>query len=286
MSLTKNISINKNLNFVLYSLLGIGLMSVFALGTNSHAQGSQFDDAVELEELYDQFETQEVRRTESQRRVEQARRADIDPVSISDLGDLAPFEDIAVIQRKFLPKTNRLELSGLGLLSVNNAFFNNFGLSLRLGYAFHEKYGVEATYTAMASAKRDITDGLEKRQRISTESLVEPESYMGLSFKWTPIYGKMAWFQRQIIPFDLYFTPGLGMTKTALGENETTLSLGVGQIFALSKSSGVRWDFAWNFYQATIRPNTAGSITNETTNHSDLLFSIGYSFFIPEAKYR
>ena len=276
----------KNLKYAIVSGMAIFFVSHLLLVSEVKAQGSQFDDAIELEELYDRFESEEVQRTESRRRTQQPRRAEIDPVSISELAILSPFEDIAVIQRKYLPRTNRLEMSASGQISVNNAFFNNFGLSLRLGYAFQEKYGVEAVYTAMASSKRDVTDGLERRQSISTESLVQPESYMGVAFKWTPIYGKMAWFQRQIVPFDLYFTPGLGMTKTAIGETETTLSLGIGQLFAISQSSGIRWDFSWNMYQATVRPTTAGVTTTETTNHSDLLFSIGYSFFIPEAKYR
>src|SRR5690606_4684828 len=110
----------------------------------------------------------------------------------------------------------------------------------------------------------------------------EPESFYGAVFKWSPIYGKMAWFQQKIVPFDIYFTPGFGISTTGLGTTETTITMGVGQLFALSKSFGVRWDFIWNYYQAEVELDGV----RQKNNHSDLLLSVGLSYFIPEATYR
>jgi outer membrane beta-barrel protein len=243
-----------------------------------------------LEDLYDKYEQQENTQRKKAKEAQDAavaspeRRKEIEQEvnKLSQLANLAPFQDIAVIQRRYLPKTYRLEMSGSGLFSTNNAYFNNLGLSARLGFYFHERYGVEATYQAVTSTERPITEGLIDNQNIRTAALVEPESYYGLMFKWVPVYGKMAWFQEKIIPYDFYFTPGFGMSTTTGGESESTLSLGMGQLFALSKSFGVRWDFYWNYYQATV--NVDGK--NEKQNHSDLFLSIGLSYFIPEATYR
>ncbi|MEK6554099.1 MAG: outer membrane beta-barrel domain-containing protein, partial [Bdellovibrionota bacterium] len=177
------------------------------------------------------------------------------------------------------------EISGAGAINTNNAYFNNIGVAARLAFFFQEKIGIEGTYLFIDSSERPITKGLKDNQRISTASLVEPEAYYGVALKWAPLYGKMAWLGEKIVPFDLYLTPGFGVTKTALGKSHTTFSIGGGQLFALTKSSGLRWDLNWNFYQAETIPTTASSSTSKS-NHSDLVLTVGYSFFFPEATYR
>jgi outer membrane beta-barrel protein len=241
-----------------------------------------------LEELYDKFEDQE----EAAVQKKQAKKAKADDdqqkvqtkelEQLSELGKLSPFDNIAVIQRRFLPKTGRFELSTSGTFTTNNAFFNNLGLSLQGSYHFTDKWSAEFSYIFMTSDEKPITDGLVDNQNISTKALVQPDNYYGASVKWSPFYGKMAWFQQTIIPYDFYITPGIGITNTVVGGSETTFSLGLGQLFALSKSYGVRWDFTWNTYQAEVEVDG----TKTSKNHSDLILGVGVSFFIPEAKYR
>lgn len=244
-----------------------------------------------LEDLYDKFEseedTQQSKRVDAEKKREESEQKSEQQINkLSELSTLAPFDDIAVIQRRFLPKTERFELSSSVVLSTNNQYFNNYGVNLRGAYYFKEKYGIEGTYQYLTNSERPITKGLTENQNISTRSLVEPETYMGLVFKWTPLYGKMAWFQKKIIPFDIYFAPGIGVTTTASGGSSSAMSLGFGQLFALNKSYGVRWDFNWNYYQADVDVTTSGVTSIETRNQSDLFLGIGFSYFIPEAKYR
>lgn len=241
------------------------------------------DDGTEL--LYDKFDENESKK-ESQRQVKKKlspKFKDEDFNKISDLVRLSPFEDIAVIQRRFLPKTERLEFSASGMISTNNAFFNNFGASLKLGYYFNETWGLEGSYFFLDNSDRDVTKNLEDKQRISTKSLVVPKSFYGLALKWSPIYGKMALFDEKIIPFDLYFAPGIGITETGTGDQEFTINLGTGQIFAVSKSLAFRWDFNWNFYSATVTQEGGGKVTQ---NSNDLFIALGISYFFPEATYR
>ncbi len=239
-----------------------------------------------LEDLYDKFETQESQKAEKKKASEAAKeeekKAPQDINKISELVRLSPFDDIAVIEKRYLPKTNRFELSASGMVSTNNAFFNNVGANVRGAFFFNEKYGVEGIYQYISSSERPITKGLSSNQSVLTTALVEPKSFYGATFKWAPIYGKMAWFQQKIVPFDIYFTPGIGVTNTANGSS-TSVTLGVGQLFALSKSYGVRWDFNWNFYSAATTDSTG---TTANSAHSDLFLGVGFSFFIPEATYR
>ena len=257
----------------------LGAMSGGICSKPSYAQ----EPADEVESLYDRFEDKEEKESQSRQEAKKSQKT-IKPSHISDLAQLSPFEDIAVIQRRFLPKTNRFEASLVGTIATNNAFVNMNGAALKAAYFFKEKYGLEFTYMFINSQERTITENLLNVQQIQTSSFVEPKNYMGLSFKWSPIYGKVAWLDNRIVPFDIYFTPGFGMTKTALGKSEMTASLGFGQNFGLSKNWAIRWDFNWNFYQATVINQTTS--LEENKFHSDLFLSLGASWYFPEADYR
>ncbi len=202
---------------------------------------------------------------------------------ISDLGKLAPFKDIAVIQKRFLPKTARFELFGALGSTLNDAFFVDATINLRLGYYFQERYGVELSVMAINASTRKVTDSLADRG-VTTASLVSPKSYFGADFKYTPIYGKMALNNKRLTPFDMYFAVGGGSTTTNNGSSPT-LHLGTGQIFAMSKSFALRWDFSWNFYQATTYLDAAHTASSSST-FNNLFVLLGASFFFPEATYR
>lgn len=200
---------------------------------------------------------------------------------VKDLDKLSEFKDVAVIQKRFLPKTGRFEAYLGPALIMNDAFFLNFGATGKFAYYFRERYGIEFTYTGLTTTKRQVTTDLEGR-KVTTTSLVVPKSYMGVDFKWSPIYGKMGWQSKSIVPFDMYFALGGGLTATNQGKSEPTLHFGTGQIFAVNKWSAVRWDFSWNTFNST--SNVSGSSSSSLYNN--IMLSIGMSFFFPEATYR
>lgn len=202
---------------------------------------------------------------------------------ISDLGKLAPFKDIAVIQKRFLPKTGRFELFGALGGTLNDAFFIDATVNGRIGYYFRERYGVELTGLFISTSTRTVTDNLAKRG-VTTNSLITPKSFYGIDFKYTPIYGKMAFGNKKLTPFDMYFSAGLGQTTTNNG-NSPTLHLGTGQIFAMSKAFALRWDFSWNFYQATTYLDTKQTV-GSSAMFNNLFVLLGASWFFPEATYR
>ncbi len=202
---------------------------------------------------------------------------------LSDLGKLAPFKDIAVIQKRFLPKTSRFELFGAIGTTLNDAFFVDATINLRIGYYFQERYGIEFSAMAINASTRKVTDTLSDRG-VTTASLVSPKSFYGVDFKYTPIYGKMALNNKRLTPFDMYFSVGAGSTATNNGSSPT-LHLGTGQIFAMSKGFALRWDFSWNFYQATTYLDAAHTASS-TATFNNLFVLLGASFFFPEATYR
>lgn len=209
-------------------------------------------------------------------------KQNVEVKGVADLGKLESFEDVAVIQKRFLPRTGRFEFFLGPTLVLNDAFFLNFGGQGRFAYYFSERYGIEAVGTYLSINERQVTTDLREKRGVLTKSFVTPQTYMGLDLKWSPVYGKQTWMNKRIIPFDLYFSLGLGMTGTNQNTSEPTLHLGTGQAFAQSKGFAWRWDFSWSMFQATssVTPNAGASL------YHNLLLTFGASFFFPEASYR
>ncbi len=246
---------------------------------------AQEDDSVEATADVDQVAAELEKKTDKETDKNRAAAPEIQaeqekPLEdFSGLGKLAPFSQISVIQKRFLPKTSRFEFFA-GLVDVvNDPWFIGIGVDGRLGYHFNEAWGVELTQVLISSSQRQAIKDLRDQNGVKTESIVTAKNYTGGAVVWTPIYGKMGMLNRRIIPFDMYFSLGGGSTSIDGGAGGSTLHLGTGQIFALTKGIGLRWDFTWNAFNAA-------PTTGQTQNFNNLMLSFGASFFFPGAKYR
>jgi outer membrane beta-barrel protein len=247
------------------------------------AEPSDGAETGDVEALYDKYDTDQVKKKETRKKEEAKKAADVEATNLSDLAALSPFADIAVIERKFLPRTGRFEISGSGMTSVNNPYFNNIGVGLRGAYFLTEKHGIEFEYSYFSNSARSVTKNLENDRGVTTDNLVTSKSYYGVSYKWVPVYGKVSFMNQQILPFDLFFNVGLGMTS-ANKKSEPTLYLDAGQSFAISKRTAFRWDINWSFFQPEVDDVAGGG--SSRVAHNDLFLSLGMSFFFPEATYR
>ena len=252
-------------------------------------EGSAPNAEKEVEDLYDREEQKAPPKAKSQPAAEE--KANKEAQNLSDLANLAPFSDVAVIQRRFLPKTQRFEASVGGFTNLNNPFFNAVGASARLAYYLRERYAIEGIAAFASTTSRQVTDDLESRPGcttpgctgITTDNVVTSKGFYLLALKWNPIYGKITWLNKSIVPFDLNFNLGGGMTMTTEEESVPTVHFGTSQVFAITKAMAFRWDLYWNIYQATA---TDALGKKETLNQNDLFLGIGMSFFFPEATYR
>lgn len=207
----------------------------------------------------------------------------------SGLGNLSPFSEISVIQKRYLPKTYRVQLFGGMSMITNDPFFTTTGWTGRVSFFLSEDWGIEGSYMSLGTSDREATKDLRTIQNVKTDGLVYPKSYSGLDLVWVPIYGKMTYFNKKIVPFDLYFSLGYGTTETKANDKVGTWHIGTGQIFALSKAFALRWDFSWNSYSAKGIESYSTSGTEDSNTYStfnNLFINLGASFFIPEAKYR
>ncbi len=207
--------------------------------------------------------------------------------SLTDLNRLAPFSDISVIQRKFLPKTERYQLYLAGGLTTNSPWFLNIGAKVNFGYNFTESLGVEFSGMFLTNSERESAKEIRENNNLQPDKFVITKNYLGASLVWSPIYGKITNTSNEIIPFDMYFSGSLGMSGTNSQEKTVpTFGIGTGQIFAISKSMAFRWDYAWNFYSATPVADSNSTSAPQKSSFNDLIFTAGVSFFFPEATYR
>lgn len=213
------------------------------------------------------------------------------PVSIntlSDLSKLAPFDDVSVLQKRYLPKTERFQLSGGFTMVTNDPWYHGLGANVRFGYYFRERWGLELSGEFFSHSERDQVKDLKANNNIRTDSIVFLRDYVGADIIWSPIYGKMSLRNLRIIPFDLYFSGGGGMVNlgNATTTSSTAMHLGTGQIFAISKATAFRWNFDWKYFSATPYSATPTTTNLKAGNFSYFMLSVGVSYFFPEAKYR
>ena len=291
---------------LLLSLIIIGSLQVFAI--NSFAQDETSDDSGSetsepADENYDSTPAPEENmykneadalmenKVPAQRGKEVYNKDDADSPnekmqSVSDLDSLTPFNDIAVIQKRFLPKSQRFEFNPNVGLVTNNAFFMTTYVQARLAYAFTEKLAMEFTFAMFMDQKYKVTEDLKDDALVDTKSLLLPDSYYGADLRWSPIYGKMGMFSDGIVPFDMYFSAGGGIMSTNQDTTPFAMHAGTGQIFAVNKWMAFRWDLSMYFYTTAVKSADAGSTATTDQSFTDVQLSLGMSFFFPDATYR
>ncbi len=201
------------------------------------------------------------------------------PKRVSDLAQLSLFSDIAVIQRRFMPKTGRISASLAGTSVLSSEYFLNTGLEIHFSYHFLEKHGLEFSSYYVFPYNRGVSNDLRTISANVSETVPIAQGFVGLAYKWMPIYGKIALYNRDILSFDTFFNLGGGASGLSLKSKkgftwEPAVITGIGQVFALTRNFGFRWDLRWHL---TIQ------VQSQMNLLSDFLFSAGFSYYYPSA---
>ena len=198
---------------------------------------------------------------------------------LSDLVHLSPFSDVAVIQRRFMPKTGRASLSLASTFNLSSEFFFNPGVESHLTYHFLEKHGLELSGYYTFTFNRGVLNDMNNIGINATEKLPIAKSFFGLAYKWMPVYGKIAFYNKRVLAFDTLFNFGGGFSgikkKGSAVKWEPAMIAGIGQVFAITRDLGLRWDLRWHM---TVRTQA-----NPVSILNDILFSIGLSYYYPSA---
>ncbi len=286
-------------------LLIIGFLPIFLLTSSVFAEEALDDqEIIDIEGVYSEVQqTQPVQQTQQVQQNQLAEKAAALPEELKqqplpetvqvkelkDLSRLSPFSEVSVIQKKYLPKTERFQIFVAGSIMTNTPWFNNYGARLHFGYNFTENLGLEINSSFLTNSERAAAKEIRENNGLQTEQFIYTKNYIGLDIVWSPIYGKMTSLDNTITPFDMYFTFGGGNSNTNSQEkSNATIHLGTGQIFAITKAMAFRWDYSFNFFQATPVPITGalGDPNPPKGNYNDFVLSAGLSFFFPEVSDR
>ncbi len=214
------------------------------------------------------------------------KKEDVSVNELKDLSRLSPFREVSVIQKKYLPKTERFQFFGAIATTTNTPWFLNYGAKLGLAYHFTESFGLELSGLFLSSSEREVAKEIRDNNGLRPEQFIYTKGYYGLDLMWAPIYGKLSNMDGGIIPFDMYFSIGGGSSNTNSAEgNVPTVHVGTGQIFAITKSIAFRWDYSLNIFQAT-PVSVGGTGVPAKGSYNDLILTAGVSFFFPEASLR
>ena len=205
---------------------------------------------------------------------------------LKDLNRLSPFREVSVIQKKYLPKTERFQFYGALAATTNTPWFLSYGAKLNLAYHFSEAFSLEFSGLFLSTLEREVAKEIRDNNGLRPEQFIYTKGYYGLDLVVAPIYGKLSNLDGSIIPFDMYFSLGAGVSNTNSVEGSVpTIHIGTGQIFAITKSIAFRWDYSLNAFQATAV--SVGSLaTPAKGSYNDLILTAGVSFFFPEASLR
>lgn len=189
------------------------------------------------------------------------------------------YSDLATIQKNYMPKSGRLFLSGGISLLPSDVFYRTMGLNLKTSYHFTETWGLEAFGYILTSQEREEVGELEDEQGLSVRSLVSLNAFYGLNIYFNSMYGKTSLLNSRIIPFEIYQTIGIGRVRTQGSEEATSIQVGLGDMFSLSRSNALRVDLTWAFYNTN-------NYLGEQQSANSLFLTLSYGQFIPEPEYR
>jgi outer membrane beta-barrel protein len=203
--------------------------------------------------------------------------AEVPPASesLSAYGKLDAFDEMAILQRKYLPKAQRLELGlSYGFLA-DNAFFDIQTVYGRLAYAFTEAWAAEVSGFSANTEDSRAAKSLYENGGVSTDFAAVPRSYLGIGARWSPIYGKLALWNHTIIPVEQFFLLGGGTTDLDGASDALTTQIGTGYTFGIRKWLSVRVELDVFSYS-----------TSDGDRFNDIHLHFGLGTFFPGAKYR
>ncbi len=200
----------------------------------------------------------------------------IPTVNYSDVKSSVDYNDIAVVQKNFMPKSQRFQVAGGLTLAPNDVFYRTMGFNLRGGYHFTETWGFEVNYIGLSSSKSAEATDLEEKQRVSLQNVVTPKSFLGVNAYFNSMYGKAAFSERAIIPFEIYQIFGFGQVTTASSSGNSGFYFGIGDMFSRSRNGAWKIELSvWIYNSKTSK--------GDSLNTNTLFLTFGYGHFFPEA---
>jgi outer membrane beta-barrel protein len=208
------------------------------------------------------------------------------------------WQDVIVVPRKAFLKSGRVELAPFSGLSVNDNLIRHYSFGLDLNYFLSDVWwvGLQGQYFVKQFTPTEVNVGLQYN-RIPT---LNRYLYAGaLNFGAAPIYGKFAWFNKQILHWEIYASGGIGLTvseivprnvgQSTFKNNLLTPNVGLGARFFLFNWLTVNFSvrdyiMADKFEPAQRDPTWSADVTKshaESAWVNNVMVYGGVGFYLP-----
>ena len=186
---------------------------------------------------------------------------------------------VKAVQRKHFLKKNRLEVVPSFALSLNDAFYTKVGGGIAVNYHFADSLALSLHYDKFGISQSDNVR-IAKRELKSLLLSSKLDWTAGADVMWTPIYGKLAWFNT-IVQYDLFLIGGVGVawsqTSGAPVDDgaHPAIDVGIGQRFAM-------FDFmAFEFWVKQLLYADRPQDRQISEIQKVLTLNVGLSFWLP-----
>ncbi|HLV61371.1 MAG TPA: outer membrane beta-barrel domain-containing protein [Fredinandcohnia sp.] len=201
------------------------------------------------------------------------------PATVTYREDVAVVDKVKAVQRKHFLKRQRLELMPTFAISLNDPFYTKVGGGLVATYHLADSLGVAAHYTQFGIVQTDHVR-IAKRELRSLLLSSKLNWNAGLDLVWTPIYGKLAWFN-SIVHYDFFLLTGLGAAHSQTSGAPVddglhpAVDVGLGQRFAFSDWMAVDFWVKGLLYADRPQDRQISEIQKVLT------LNVGLSFWLP-----
>jgi outer membrane beta-barrel protein len=180
---------------------------------------------------------------------------------------------IRVVQQKPVLKAGRFELQLMGELSVADVMFRHFGTAANARFHVDEAWSVGAGYRHYFSEESSLLSDVTDKFEVFPERSIM-RWYAGAEAAWSPLYGKLIFFDAGIVHFDLHLLAGVGVTQTSRSADpRITGVLGVGGRLLVSRAFAIAMELRDHLFVEAY--NDGSEIVN------NMVLSFGFSIFFP-----
>ena len=200
-------------------------------------------------------------------------------------------KEIYVLQNRRFRKDGNFYVGATGGKTLNGAFIDSYGGTLRAGYFFREDWGIELLYGKNTGSENGTAKGVLEQGTVPYYRKID--SYAGGMVMWAPFYSKINTFNR-IFYYDWMFGVGAATITTQdnrlrfenqsdkklTNENSVGALWNTGFRFYISDSWSLRLDFTGLTYQANKTKKSGGVVSESKSLFSnfDLALGLNYTF--------
>ena len=201
------------------------------------------------------------------------------------------FRTVKVVQKKPVTKARRFEISPFFSYLPNDDFVRGYVPGADIAFHFNEGLAIEATVAYGLHSNKQLLGNIRK-MGVQPAVLDRMGVMASAGFNWSPLYGKIAYLERRILAYDLFFATGFGVTNTELEITTSTAGgggpetvekeersasfqgyyIGIGQRYYLTNWAAFRVELRNYAYTQRVDSNY--------NNRNNLLIGAGFSFLL------